>query len=58
MKDIKYVEVPDRAKFEAFAKGDANGNFAIDEIRFNEFQRGWNEALDYINNETTKLGGL
>jgi hypothetical protein len=31
--------------FDEFAKGKPYGVYAIDEIRFNEFQRGWQSAL-------------
>ena len=45
--------VPDSAMFEAFAKGKPAGKYELDELRFNEFQRGWKEALDWVNKNAT-----
>ncbi len=44
-----YKIVPDNAMFEAFAKGKSSGYYQKDEVRFNEFQRGWKEALEWVN---------
>lgn len=49
---MRTVAVPLEALYEAFAKGKSAMDYKLDEMRFNEFQKGWNAALDYINNDT------
>lgn len=46
---MKYKHVPDSAMFAAFVEGRAAGKYGLDEIRFNEFQRGWKQALIWVN---------
>lgn len=46
---MKYKNVPDKAMFAAFAEGQPAGRFELDELRFNEFQRGWKQALIWVN---------
>lgn len=52
--DPRVVNVPEEAMFDAFAKGKADGRYEVDEIRFNEFQRGWRSALDFVNSHVAQ----
>lgn len=48
-KIMKTIEVPSSAIYAAFAKGGSAFDYKLDELRFNEFQKGWNAALDFVN---------
>lgn len=46
--------VPDTAMFDAFKEGPAAKEYGLDAMRWNEFQRGWKEAIKWVNDNAVK----
>ncbi len=45
-----YKIVPDSAMFDAFKKeSKPSGNYTVDSYLFDEFQRGWKAAIEWVN---------